>query len=64
MPRQRALEERRRAFFKQTERASPESIEPEVEGTRRKTAKLKAQRLAKEAARGNARQPPGAGLAQ
>ena len=50
MPRQRPLEERRRAFFKKTERAPPQIIESEVEVTRKKTAKLKAQRLANEAA--------------
>jgi hypothetical protein len=52
MPRQRRLEERRRAFFKPTERAAPEVIESEVEATRKKTAKLKTQRLAKEAREG------------
>jgi hypothetical protein len=43
--------EEKRAAFKETDRAAREIIASEGEATRKKTAKLKAQRLAKEAER-------------
>jgi hypothetical protein len=48
LTRQTPLEERR-AIFKQTDLAAREIIGSEVDATRKKTAKLKAKRLAKEA---------------
>ena len=53
MTRQTPLEQRR-AIFKQTDLAAREIVEAEGAATRKKTAKLRAERLAKEAREGTA----------